>query len=219
MRSLSQVRENWDEVEAENVRLWRQKSVAESVGEYLVLRKEFEPKLQETGPVFGTAREEAVIQLQARLALGHQKNPFPMESLISALFTVQKIFEDAGIPSAVIDGLALSGRGEPRLTRDVDVKVLAWRDERARVLQALSGYTPLNADPGAAFQRNGVAFFQSPTGILIDVMLVDTQFDETAIARAKMLEIQPGQKVCVCSADDRTLIAEYLRLRGNSPPQ
>jgi hypothetical protein len=202
MRALSQVRENWDEGEAENLRLLRKKGIAESVGEYLVLRQEFERQLHETEPVFGKARDEAMIQLQTRLAQSHQKKPPQMENLISAILTFQELFEKANLPSAVIGGLAVSVWGEPRLTRDVDVKVLAWRDERARVLQILSRYTPLNADPDAAFQCNGLAFFQTPDGVRIDVMLTDTLFDETVIGRAKMIEIQPGQRIRVCSAED-----------------
>ncbi len=202
MHSLAQPRVNWDEVEAENTRLLKNKSIADSVGEYLILRQEFAPQLAETEPLFGPSRAEAMIQLQARLATFHQKNPLKMENLITAIVDIQKILDEANIPSALIGGLAVGVWGEPRLTRDVDIKVLAWRDERARVLQVLSRFTPLNADPDAAFQRNGIAFFQNAGGVRIDVMLTDTQFDETVIGRAKMVAIQPGQNARVCSAED-----------------
>jgi len=202
MRSLSQVRENWDEVEAENVRLLQSKTIAESVGEYLALQQAFASQLRETETLFGPPRNEAMIQFQARLAKFHQHYALNMENLITAVIALQEIFEKADIPSALIGGIAVGVWGEPRLTRDVDIKVLAWRDERARVLQVLSAFTPLNADPDAAFQRNGIAFFQDCGGVRVDVMLVDTHFDETVIGRAKMVELQPGQQVRVCSAED-----------------
>ena len=87
MRSLRQARENWDEIEAENTRLLRNKTIAESVGEYLALRQEFASQLQETEALFGSERDQAMIQLQARLVKLHQYHlsqkttPIPGESL------------------------------------------------------------------------------------------------------------------------------------------
>ncbi len=202
MRSSDHVHTNWDEVEAENIRLLQNKTIAESVGEYLVLQHEFAAHLEETEPLFRSQRDEAMLQLQARLVQLHTKYPHNMENLFVAITDLQKTLEDADIPSALIGGLAVGVWGEPRLTRDVDLKVLAWREERARVLQVLSHLTPLNADPDGAFQRNGIAFFQTPGGVRVDVMLTDTHFDETVIGRAKMVDLQPGWSARVCSAED-----------------
>ncbi len=87
----------------------------------------------------------------------------------------------------------------------MDVKVLATRDDAARLLKILTGYTPLNSDPLDAFQRNTVAFFQDEKGIRVDVMLADNQFDETALGRAKQVEVAPGQQIRICSAEDLIL--------------
>ena len=102
----------------------------------------------------------------------------------------------------VIGGLAVSVWGQPRLTRDVDVKVLAQRDDRAWLLELLDDYIPLHADPDAAFQRHGVAFFQDIDGTRIDILLAETHFDETAVGRAKTVDLQPGQSARVCTAED-----------------
>jgi hypothetical protein len=202
MRTSSHGHTNWDEVEAENIRLLQNKTIAESVGEYLALQHEFMAHLEETEPIFRHQRDEAMLQLQARLARLHAKFPHHMDNLFTAIADLQKTLEDAGIPSALIGGLAVGVWGEPRLTRDVDLKVLAWREERSRVLQVLSHLTPLNADPDGAFQRNGIAFFQTPGGVRVDVMLTDTHFDETVIGRAKLMDLQPGWSARVCSAED-----------------
>ena len=53
-----------------------------------------------------------------------------MENLVRSVARLQQCLEQAGIPSAVIGGLAVSAWGEPRLTRDADLKGLARRDER-----------------------------------------------------------------------------------------
>lgn len=125
-----------------------------------------------------------------------------MENLVRSVASLQHRLEQAGIPSAVIGGLAVSAWGEPRLTRDADLKVLAQRDERSRILQLLEDFTPLHANPDEALRRNGVAFFQDPTGARIDVMLAETSFDETVIGRASLIELQPDLVVRVCSAED-----------------
>ena len=48
-----------------------------------------------------------------------------MDILLHVLKDVQGRLDHAGIASAVIGGLAVAVWGEPRLTRDVDFKVLA----------------------------------------------------------------------------------------------
>jgi hypothetical protein len=128
------------------------------------------------------------------------------------LVRLQQDLEEAGLPSIVIDGLVVGVWGEPRLTRDIDVKIMAGRADRGRVLEKLSHLTPLNADSDEALRRNGIAFFQDDTGVRIDIMLADNQFDETAIGRAQMIEIMPGKVARVCSAED-LIIYKMLSLR------
>ncbi|MEJ5309400.1 MAG: hypothetical protein WHX52_06480 [Anaerolineae bacterium] len=67
MRDLRALREGWDTVEADEIRLLRQLTVQESVRQWLALQRAFEPQLQETEALFGPARREALAELQARL--------------------------------------------------------------------------------------------------------------------------------------------------------
>lgn len=67
MNDLRQLRDGWGEVEAEEMRLLRQMTIQESVAHYLALQREFEPWLQETKAEFREPRQQAIIQLQARL--------------------------------------------------------------------------------------------------------------------------------------------------------
>lgn len=135
-----------------------------------------------------------------------------MESLIRSVADLQQRLEEAGVPSVVIGGLAVSAWGEPRLTRDADLKVLARRDERGRILELVSDFTPLHADPDEAFRRHGIAFFQDPAGTRVDVMLAETTFDETAIGRARVMELKPGLVVRVCSPED-LIVYKMVSLR------
>ena len=52
-----------------------------------------------------------------------------MESLVRSIRRLQQRLQEADIPSVVIGGVASALWGEPRVTRDVDLKILLGRDE------------------------------------------------------------------------------------------
>ncbi len=67
MRELSSLREGWETVEAQEVRLLRNTTVQQSVHQWLMLQQTFEFQLQQTAAIFGPERREALAQLQTRL--------------------------------------------------------------------------------------------------------------------------------------------------------
>ncbi len=126
-----------------------------------------------------------------------------MERLFESIVALQERLRKAGIPSAVIGGLALSVWGEPRVTRDVDVKVLLRRDEASRLLEAIAAdYVPLSDEPLQTLARLGFLFVKDRWGTRIDLLLSDTEFDAEAIRRARPVELAPGTTVYVCTAED-----------------
>ncbi len=125
-----------------------------------------------------------------------------MEHLIDSVVRFQDLMRREGIPVMAIGGIAVAVWGEPRLTRDIDIKIQLHRDERARLSQLLRGLTPLQEDPDESFRRFGLAFFQDASGIRLDIMLADTIFDETALERACDIEISAGKRIRVCTAED-----------------
>lgn len=125
-----------------------------------------------------------------------------MNELIDAVIAFQELLEKEGIPTMAIGGIAVGVWGEPRLTRDIDMKVLVRREDRARLLAVLRVFTPLDDNPDDSFRRLGLAFFHDPKGIRIDVMLADTVFDETAIERARVVTLFKGKTIRVCTAED-----------------
>ncbi len=126
-----------------------------------------------------------------------------MENLIEALWAFQERLRSAGIPSAVVGGIALSVWGEPRATRDVDVRILLGREEAHRLLSALADEYILLADnPLEALRRMGFLFVQDRAGVRLDLLLADTDFDREVVRRARPVEIAPGQVIYVCSAED-----------------
>jgi hypothetical protein len=59
---------NWDVIRAEETRLLRSISPQEGARQFFALLAEFEPWLQETEALYRDQRNQALIQLQARLA-------------------------------------------------------------------------------------------------------------------------------------------------------
>jgi len=59
---------NWDAVRAGETRLLRSISLQEGARQFFALLAEFEPWLQETEYLYREQRNQALIQLQARLA-------------------------------------------------------------------------------------------------------------------------------------------------------
>lgn len=212
VNDLRQLRQGWDEIEVEETRLLRQLTVPESIAQFLALQTEFEPWLQETEAIFRPQRLEAMAQLQERLLKLNERNGKTMNNLTTSVVKLQKRLEDAGIPTMVIGGLAVGVWGEPRLTRDADLKVLASRGERKQILDLLAGYTPLQAAADESFRRLGFAFFQDETGVRIDVMLAETSFDETAIGRARHMPLATGESARVCTAED-LIVYKMVSLR------
>jgi len=208
-KNLRLIREgtNWDEIEALEVKLLREETPQEGIKGFLSLMTEFEPLLEQTIPIFQQERDEAMIRLQERLHQFGERSNYPMEDLLRVLVSLQERLEAANIPSALIGGLAVSAWGNPRLTRDIDIKVLLRRDERKRLLDLLGDdYRSLHADPDSALKHNGIVFVLSSDGKRIDIALADTAFDEQIIARAQLVEVLPNLKARVCSAEDLVVL-------------
>ena len=126
-----------------------------------------------------------------------------VENLFESVVALQDRLRQAGILSAVVGGVAVGVWGEPRVTRDVDIKVLLGRDAAPRLLEAISpDYVPLQADPLAALTRTGVLFVQDAQGTRLDLLLSDVSFDAEAIRRARDVTLQPGLVASVCSPED-----------------
>ena len=138
-----------------------------------------------------------------------------MENLLQSVRALQQRLSDAGIPSIVIGGVAVAVWGEPRVTRDVDLKVLLGRDDADRLLAVLApDYVSLLADPRKALRQQAMVFVQDPAGIRLDLLLADTPYDVLAIQRGRDVELQPGVTIRLCSPEDLViykLISTRLR--------
>ncbi|MBW2064031.1 MAG: nucleotidyltransferase [Deltaproteobacteria bacterium] len=119
------------------------------------------------------------------------------------------------IDYAIIGGIAVAVWGEPRLTRDIDVKVLLSRDEAQMLLNAIkTDYEPFWDNPLEMLKKNGILFVHDTYGVRIDLHLSDTMFDRKVIERAIEIEIEAGIRVKLCTAED-LIIYKMLSTRGS----
>jgi hypothetical protein len=126
-----------------------------------------------------------------------------VENLFQSILALQQRLSEEEIPSIVIGGLAVATWGEPRLTRDVDLKVLLSREEADRLLDILSTeYVPLTSQPKKILRGQGLIFVQDAAGTRLDILLADTAYDILAIQRGRDIEVQPGVTVRVCRPED-----------------
>jgi len=134
--------------------------------------------------------------------------------LFRSVGALQARLARAGIPSATIGGLAVAVWGEPRLTRDADVKVLLQREERQRLIEALAqDYRPLVDDPDETLRRFAMLFVLDATDVRIDLLLGETAFDVAAIERAREVPGMDVGGVRFCTAED-LIIYKLLSTRA-----
>ncbi len=137
-----------------------------------------------------------------------------LRHLYESVARLQIALAQAGIPSATIGGLAVMVWGDPRLTRDADLKVLLGRDEAARLLAALPpDFQPQADAPEVMLQQLGFIFTQDANQVRIDLLLADLGFDAEAIKRGRAVEVLPGLTITVCSPED-LLIYKMISTRA-----
>lgn len=129
-----------------------------------------------------------------------------VENLVEGVVKLQTRLGNASVSSVVIGGLAVVVWGEPRLTRDVDIKVQLQRDQAANLLDLLRpDYKLLSDDPAQTLQRMGMLFVQNADGLRLDLLLADTPFDTQVIDRGVKIEIRPNRSIVVCTPEDLIL--------------
>ncbi|CAN5639038.1 nucleotidyl transferase AbiEii/AbiGii toxin family protein [soil metagenome] len=105
-----------------------------------------------------------------------------------------KLFASAGLDFAIVGGLAVSARTEPRFTRDVDVAV-ALPDDRAaeRLIRhaRAEGYRAFMLIEHDVAKRIATVRLQSESGIL-DLLFASSGIENETVDEAERLEILPG---------------------------
>ena len=121
------------------------------------------------------------------------------ESLLVALQTAVAWLEDHDYRYAVIGGLANQHWGIPRLTHDVDIKVLVPNTEYPAVRAALRAAFPERGRPARPPQPLIVDV--KIAGVTVDFLLAIPGYDEQVVTRAVRRDLD-GLSLWLCTAED-----------------
>jgi hypothetical protein len=154
-----------------------------------------------------------------------------MTRLSESLARISEDLDDLGIRWAVVGGLAVSVRAEPRLTRDVDVAISVAGDRDAeRIVRDLvaRGYQPVELVEHEAVQRLATARMTAEVqeeGIVIDLLFASSGIENEIVDSSERLEVFAGieapvatrshlMAMKVLARDDRTRPQDLDDLRS-----
>ncbi len=121
----------------------------------------------------------------------------------AAAWEIHSFLVRAGIPYAIIGGLAVQWWGEPRFTKDVDLTVMAPLDDPERFIrQVVEAFVPRIEDAVTFARRNRVILIRASNGCPIDVSMGLPGYEDEVMRRAVEVELEPGKAIRVCSAED-----------------
>ena len=109
----------------------------------------------------------------------------------------------AGVPYMIFGAQAVLLYGEPRITRDIDVTLGVGPDQPGPVLAVISemGLRVLVDDPKEFLEQTFVLPAQDASGVRIDFVFSLSQFEQQAIARARIVPLD-GVEVRFVSMED-----------------
>lgn len=128
-----------------------------------------------------------------------------MTRLARILLDLQRDLARLDIAWALVGGLAVSARAEPRFTRDIDMAVVTTQDTAAEELVfALRrrGYTIAASVEHAATGRLATVRLLPPdepeNGVIVDLIFASSGVEPEIVAAAETMEIFPGVAVPIC---------------------
>ncbi|MEM8961634.1 MAG: nucleotidyl transferase AbiEii/AbiGii toxin family protein [Acidobacteriota bacterium] len=121
-----------------------------------------------------------------------------MVDLFRALEQVRADFDALERPWALVGGLAVSLRAEPRTTQDIDIAVAADSDDVADIVRFLwraRGYQLTGAVEHGQTGHVSTVRFRSPQragGALVDVLMASSGIESEIVAASELLEVLPS---------------------------
>lgn len=126
------------------------------------------------------------------------------EPLRTTLADAVSFLQKEGVPYALIGGLAVSLRGQPRVTVDIDIVIAADLDRALALAGTLeqTNFRPLFDDVTDILQKTFILPLRHrSTNVKVDLALGLSGFERQAVARAERLELA-GSEVSVATAED-----------------
>lgn len=126
-----------------------------------------------------------------------------MIDLLEAAHGLHRFVTAQGWRYCFIGGFALQHWGEPRLTLDIDLTLLADFGDEARYVDVLlDAFEPRIAGARQFALERRVLLLRSAAAVDIDIALGALPFEVSAVARSLEVELLPGREVRLCSPED-----------------
>jgi predicted nucleotidyltransferase len=132
-----------------------------------------------------------------------------MTPLLAAIRCIVRDLDGQSHPWALVGGLAVSARTEPRTTRDVDIAVTVPDDPAAEAMVwSLSriGYVVSGAVEQTDTQRLATIRLHPPSsstsGVIVDLLFASSGIEPELVARATRMEIVAGLELPVACIGD-----------------
>ena len=133
-----------------------------------------------------------------------------MKSLFRVAAQLDDLLAERDWRYCFIGGIALQRWGQPRLTNDIDLTILAESDREIYYVDALLGlYNARLPDAREFALKNRVLLLVSGEGIPIDIALGAIAFEERVVSRATRYEFLPGLSLLTCSAEDLVVLKSF----------
>jgi DNA-binding MarR family transcriptional regulator len=144
--------------------------------------------------------------------------------LFAVLRHVGDLLTEAGFRWALVGGLAVSVRADPRFTRDIDLAVEVTSDGQAEALVrrlVAEGFVVSAALEHDVLRRLATVRLLPPgqpaDGVIVDLLFASSGIEGDICRDAERLEIVPGVTVPVARAGH--LLAQKILSRGPDRPQ
>ena len=121
-----------------------------------------------------------------------------MTAVRAVLRRVAAELSRTGRPFALVGGLAVSVRTEPRFTRDVDLAVAVAGDAEAEALihrLRTAGYridTVVEQQAAGRMATVRLRLARAPHGTVVDLLFASSGIEPEVVAEAEMMELMPG---------------------------
>ena len=143
--------------------------------------------------------------------------------LLTALQRTAEVLGELGRPFALVGGLAVSIRVEPRFTRDIDLAVAVADDAAAEALVAdlqERGFTIQLSLEQRAIERLAAVRMTPPgesaAGIVVDLLFASSGIEADICAAAELMEITAGIAIPVATAG-HLLVMKVLSRSADRP--
>jgi len=126
-----------------------------------------------------------------------------LPGVLAAAGEIQGFCQQQGWRFCFIGGVAVQRWGEPRLTQDVDLTLLAgFGEEEPFVDRLLATFATRRSDAREFALRHRVLLLRTAAGVDLDVALGALPFEKRSVGRASAWVWDEDQSLVTCSAED-----------------